>query len=432
MKSGLIKLVITVLCLWGVYPAYAQSTLTLDMAIKEALTRNFNIKIAKNNQKMAENNINIGNAGLLPKIDIKAGSQYTDMETTSPLFLPKYTYNFTTLEITYTLFDGLNNVYTYKKLKTDGIDGKLQARNIIENTLLQVTSGYYNLAKAADNVKIWQDAIQISTERLKRTEKRYNFGQADKIDILNAKVDLHNDSISYVSASTQYEQAVKNLNLLLGREKDLPFKIDTNVIFLQLPGEEELIQQALKQNSGYLLALNSLKKANLSKKMSMAVNIPRIDIRGSYGYNQTVQDFNLSFDDRLHSYSTSATMTFNLFNGFKNKIQYQNAKIAEQNSQLQIKEIKLELMRDIHNTYSLYLNDRYILHTAKKNLELAKLNFIRSKELYDLGQITTTRFREAQLNLMRAGFSLSQAKYNTKISETELLKLSGMLTEQNQ
>ena len=63
----------------------------------------------------------------------------------------------------------------------------------------------------------------------------------------------------------------------------------------------------------------------------------------------------------------------------------------------------------------------------EKNLESAELNFKRTQELFNLGQVTTTQFREAQLNLISARNNISSAKYTAKLLEIELMRLSGQL-----
>jgi outer membrane protein TolC len=47
--------------------------------------------------------------------------------------------------------------------------------------------------------------------------------------------------------------------------------------------------------------------------------------------------------------------------------------------------------------------------------------------LFKNGQITGTEFREAQLNLLNAEIQLYISKINAKLSEYELLRLSGTL-----
>ena len=79
------------------------------------------------------------------------------------------------------------------------------------------------------------------------------------------------------------------------------------------------------------------------------------------------------------------------------------------------------------NGYDAYQNSRLVLDLETQNLEAAELNFQRSRDLYRLGQATGTQFREAQLNLIRSKNRLQTAKYNAKLNELTLLKLSGQL-----
>ena len=79
--------------------------------------------------------------------------------------------------------------------------------------------------------------------------------------------------------------------------------------------------------------------------------------------------------------------------------------------------------------YAAYQNSRYILKVQQQNLNTAELNFRRSKELFELGQLTSTQFREAQLNLIRAKTQIINAKFEAKIFEFQLLKLIGDLVQ---
>lgn len=57
------------------------------------------------------------------------------------------------------------------------------------------------------------------------------------------------------------------------------------------------------------------------------------------------------------------------------------------------------------------------------------MNFDRTQELFQLGQVTTTQFREAQLNWIRAELRLINEKYTAKFAEVELYRLSGTLPD---
>jgi outer membrane protein TolC len=91
----------------------------------------------------------------------------------------------------------------------------------------------------------------------------------------------------------------------------------------------------------------------------------------------------------------------------------------------------LEVDRDLQNAWGNYKNARYILEVQDKNLQTNRNNFERSRERYQLGQITSIEFRQAQLNLLNAQQVRSQAKFNAKLAELEVLQVSGQLLDVN-
>ena len=119
-----------------------------------------------------------------------------------------------------------------------------------------------------------------------------------------------------------------------------------------------------------------------------------------------------------------------MFNGFQSSIRRQNARIELQNAKLLEQKALSELEKQVADTWQEYLNTLDILEFQKKNLETAELNFRRSKELYVLGQLTTTTFREAQLNLINARKSIASAGYDAKILELKLKRFAGKLVQE--
>lgn len=72
-------------------------------------------------------------------------------------------------------------------------------------------------------------------------------------------------------------------------------------------------------------------------------------------------------------------------------------------------------------------NKLTVLKIQEDNIVTSQNNFDRTLEKFKLGQINSIEFRQAQLNLINAELSKNQAKYQAKIAELELLRLSGEL-----
>ena len=120
-------------------------------------------------------------------------------------------------------------------------------------------------------------------------------------------------------------------------------------------------------------------------------------------------------------------MSFDLFDGFQRRIERENAAIQTRSQELLEQEARLELDQALMSAYESYRNSRLVLDLERRNLGSAQVNFRRTSELYGLGQVTSTQFREAQLNLVRAESNVSAATYDAKVDEIELLRLTGRL-----
>jgi len=412
--------------------APAQELLTLDQAVNLALQKNRQIRVFRNTAQISKNNAHIGNAGFLPQINLNSSVNYSDAITQSRfgIFKQKATISSAQMEASFNLFNGLGSYYSFRKLQTLSQSEKLSARNNIEIIIVNVVRAYYALTAAADSRKIAGEGLRISQERLKRALKKAAYGQANKLDILSAEVDLNTDSVSYMNAVLQLKQARQNLTVLLGLEPGSAFSVQNQAPLISMPAEKELLGSALNRNAAYLLTRKELESARYAFKQSRAAYWPRLDLHGAYGYNQYAPNLAVQWDEPQRNISAGLSFSLNLFDGFKRSIQTQNAKISINNRRLLWEQTRLNLEKDVSNAYSDYQNKRALLNMNQKNLQSAQLNFKRSREIFELGHLTNTQFREAQLNLLRTKYSLSQAKYQAKIAEIRLLQLSGQLLKQ--
>lgn len=399
----------------------AQEKLYFDDAIALALEQNHLIRIARNNAVVAENNATIGNAGLLPRLSANGGSSVRDTDGAATS-----TTN-ATLSATYTLFDGFGNISRYKRLRSGERLGKLDARDQIEETLLGVSSAYYGATAAYENLQIARELLAISKERFERARKQSAFGRARTIDVLAAQVDLNSDSVTVAQALFRWDEARRSLNILLNRDVNTDFFVDTTAVFEAQYDLETLILDAVGRNAAFLASDERVAQARYDLQSARAAQIPRLDLSGSYGFSQTVPDIAIDMNDPVKTLNVGATLSFTLFDGWRSNIQRQNARVALDTQELLREQAGLNLEKDVTSAYESYLNSLLVLDLELRSLEAAELNFHRTQELYQLGQMTTTQFREAQLNLIRAKSFLSAAKYEAKLNEIELLRLSGRL-----
>ncbi len=437
MKNNKLSLLLG-LCL-VVVTSTAQEVLTKAEAINHVLDNNYGIKIAENNVEISENNTSILNSGYLPTLSTNFGFDFSlqdrlaEVEGQEPIDqtdLETRRYN-SSLDLNYTLFDGLGRRYNFKQLKLQYNLSKLEARETIETTITQMFTVYYELARRLKNVEVLKNTLSLSRERLKRVEYQFQYGQINKLDVLNAEVDVANDSISLINEQQNLFNIKRDLKVVLNEDDlDDNFKVDTTVRFLPILKLEQHISEYKANNVSIQQIEENLLISEYDKKISYSGYLPTVNLFGSYGWNRNISPESPFFPGSTQTtdgYSAGVNLTWNLFDGGQTSVRIQNAKIAYENQQLQKEQIKQNVQRDIQNAFDNYKNRRYIYNLQRKNVETNKNNFKRTQERFKLGQITSVEFRQAQLNLLNAQTSLNLAKYDAKLAELQLLQLTGQL-----
>jgi len=420
-------------------------------AVALTLENNYGINVAKNLVEIADNNQSILNSEFLPIIRGTAGANYNNLNSTTEypgqfessgdprgdLEIDKaesQTYN-TGLSLNYILFDGLGRHYNFKRLKEQYQLTELQARETIENTILQLFSVYFEVARLTENENVLMQALDISIERFKRSEYAFEYGQKTKLDVLNAQVDITNDSINVLNVRQRLSNTKRDLNVLLNQNLNENFTVDTLITFLPGLEVEEFIDQATLNN---VVLLQTEKNLNINAydiKVQKSGYLPTIGLNGSYGWNLN-QSANSSFipgqiipgsNRDTYNLGLGASLTWNLFDGGGTTVRVKNAKIAYDNQELLKEQIELEVNRDIQNALAIYKNRLNIFHIQEQNVITNQNNFDRSKEQFQLGRITSIEFRQAQINLLNAQTNKNLAKYDAKLAELQLLQLTGQL-----
>jgi outer membrane protein len=418
---------------------FSQDTLTIDASLKIALENNFGIKIARNQITQAENNTSILNKNLLPTVSLGASSDYNLGEN-------QFTYNVerndlfsedavvssssaraANIQVSYTLFDGFQTYYNNKKLDLQFDLSEIDARRIIENTLLEVYQNYYTLVLLQSNLTNQEDQLGISRDRFSRIKFQKEYGNVNSLDLLNAEIDLNNDSIVFIDMKSQFKNAQKQLNLILGRDPYISFNVEDEFEIFGL-SLEKIKENSEEFNVDIASGQSNLSLQDYAARGSNLTWLPKLNLSGGYNYRFTNNDeSNLIATQRSSGVNANVTLSWSLFDGGQRTVIHQNNEINILNAQLQLDEITFSIDNQISQAWSDYNNYLNILEMEKKNVKANELNFSISKNKYKQGQITSLDYRTAQLNLLKAKQNMTNAKVNAKISETLLLKLSGQL-----
>jgi outer membrane protein TolC len=432
------KLYFILIGLFGFVNLQAQELLTKAEAVEMALKQNFGIQIAKNNIEIAENNAGILNSGYLPTLNAQAGANYdiidrlAEIEGQDPLDqrdLESESFN-AGLNLNYTLFDGLGRFYNYKLLQEQYNLSELQARETIENTLIQLFSVYYDVARRFENVQVLKQTLSLSKDRVKRVEYLFEYGQVNKLQVLNADVDVSNDSINFINEIQNLDNAKRDLQVVINSNEFQDFSVDTSIAFTPMLKIERFVEDYDLNNVSMLQIEKNLEISAYDQKISKTGYLPTIDLVGSYGWNRNISPETPFFPGSVQTidrFAAGISLNWNLFDSGLTAVRIQNARINYENQELQKKQIQTEVNRDIQNALNTYKTRLYIYNLQDQNVQTNIDNFNRTENQFELGQITSVEFRQAQVNLQNARTSYNLAKYDAKLAELQLLQLTGQL-----
>jgi len=431
-----IKIIIQTFTLFFVITVSAQESLPVSKAVSLALENNYGIKIANKSVEVAENNTSILNSGYLPTLTGNAGanynidnneSEFSSGEVTSLNGAESSNYN-ASLALNYTIFDGQGRRYDYKQLKEEYQLSELEARETIENTMIELLSVYYTVAKLTENTNALQETLEISKNRLTRADYQFEYGQSSKLEVLNAEVDINNDSINIINEQQELKNSKRDLNFVLGNVLQSTFTVDTLVTFILGLDKADMLEKMKRNNVSLLQLDKNILIGEYDIKSNKSSYLPTLDLIGSYGWNKNNNNA-ASFVSvsRNTGLTGGLSLSWDIFDGGSTITNVKNAKLNLESQQLEKEQVLIDIERNFNNAWDDYQNKLIIYSVQERNILTAKNNFERTNENFKLGQVTSIEFRQAQLNLLNTEVSRNQAKYDAKLSELKVLQLSGEL-----
>jgi outer membrane protein TolC len=416
----------------------AQHVLDLQECLQIGLRNNYDLRIIRNEEQISANNFTLGNAGFLPTMDLSGG--YNFRESNSDQFPEE---NGETLKargsstqmldaginLNQPLFEGFKVQTNYKRLNELKTIGELNTRLEVENFIANLAAEYFNYVQQNIRLNNLKYTVQLSEERLRIVEARYQIGSLSRLDFQQAKVDFNADSSLLIQQYEILNASRIKLNELMGVENvEQPFVTEDTLIYFNADlSKDKLYESMLSENTLLKLVEKDKVLSELDLKTLQSQNYPYLKLNAEYGF--THYDYNTGTIDKQRNWGpvVGVTLGFNVFNGFNRKREQKNARIAIENRQLAIEKQKLSLKSNFANMWMAYQNNIELTKLEYESLENARINYEIAIDRYKLGDLSGLELREAQNSLLEAGQRLVSAQYRTKLYEISLLQISGKI-----
>jgi len=442
-KSNLLKIIrsgISVLLILGLSNiSKAQEIYDLSRCVITGLEQNFSIKMARNQEQLADNNYTKGNAGFLPYVSTSNRFGGTLNNTNQSLREggennTKGIHNTSgsanvTLDLT--IFRGFNVQTTYQKLNELKLMGELNTQMNIENLVTQIISEYYLYVQQLNLYKNLAYAVELSRERVRIDEERYLLGSSSKLELLQSMVYLNADSSRYAKQDEVILASQVRLKKLMAAEnleenivvKDTAIQINPDLDY------DVLLEKTLNNNTSLLIAAKDQVISELDYKIISSRAYPYVNASTGYTFSYNAYETGTLNHQTTSGLNYGLTLGMDIFDGYSRRREKTNAKIEIETQKYQYQEVEQEVKADLITLFYAYENNLRLLKLEEQNLEVARENLEIALQRYKLGDLSGLELREVQKSLLDAEERLISIQYFTKLAEISLLQISGGIME---
>lgn len=419
--------------------------LSLEEAIRIGLENNYGIRIAQRDEQIASNNVTRGNAGQLPTINGNFTRTFTINNVrqessarpeASVASGARSNLLNSNVALTWTVFDGLGMFIAYDRLRALEAQQKQVTRNTVEQTVASITNAYYTVVRESGRIRAFEEALKVGQARIDLTQARVDVGVAAKVELLTAQVDFNADRALLIQQQEALATAKVNLNNLLARAPETDMAPSDSIVVRQDLQKDAVVAGIVERNPQLEQARLGVDVAGYDKRLVTASRFPQVGVQGGYGLNRNINgaaffgNTLVTNTGRTQGFNYGVVATVPIFDGFNRRRLEQNARIAIDQSKLQLQQTELDLRSQAQQAYLQYQNRLQTLALEEDNIRLARQNVAITLERYRLGLLTPLVLREAQRNQLDAENRLLDARFLAKQAEVVLRQLSGDLVQQ--
>lgn len=419
----------------------AQRQLTLEEAIATALQNNYDIQLSRNDSAVAALDYSYRNAIFLPRVNATAGTNWNNNNQKQTLAdgtkreqrgVKSNNIN-AALNLNWTLFDGFKMFATRDKAEEFIRLGELGIKNQVINTVAIVINTYYDIVRQKQLLRAIEEQMSLSLERVKLAQYKLDIGVGAKPDVLQSKVDNNAQKALQLAQQTLIAQLKQQLNQAMNVKDAPPYDVADSIPINTALSLGDLQNGIDRTNPTLLITKKNIDIARLTLKERRAERFPTVSFNSVYNFtrtnNQTVINPFSPLFNQSRGLNYGLTAAIPILNNFTTKRQIRQAQLDIQYQQLVYENQQSQVNLAIVNAFIEYEQQKKALTLEEENILLAKENVDIVQQVYRLNSITLIQLKEAERSLQDAYTRLITARYNTKLSETELLRLKGELVK---
>lgn len=409
--------------------------LTLDDALKIALSDNPTIKVAEQQIEVKKVSKNEAWQALLPSADFSGSVQYTLLAPVMKLNGVEFkmgadetsTWN-GQFQVSLPLF--APTVYATMNLTESDLQNAVeQSRSSKLDLINQVTKAYYQVILAQDSYDVLCKSLEQAQKNFDVVKSLYELGGTSEYDKISAEVQLRSLNPTVIQARNAVTLSKLQLKVLMGLDPEYEIVIEGSLEDY----EDLLYNEALSAGSFSLENNTNMRQLKMNETMlnqTLRVQkmnfMPTLALAGTYQL-QSMQnaDWNIGNYNWVKSSSIVLSLSVPIFRmGNFTKIRSTKLQISQlkENIDYTEKQLSIQARSYIDNMKAnaeQVASNHEAIEQAEKGREIAS-------KRYEIGKGTILELNNSEVSLTQAKLTYSQSIYNYLAAKADLDKVLGL------
>jgi outer membrane protein len=426
-------IVFFILCSLSFSSVAAQKQWTLRECCDYAVSHSISIKQRENQCRQQEIQLSTAKSQRLPDLSgsvgqnfsfgrgLTADNTYSNTNTSSTSF---------SLGTSVPLFTGFQipNQIKMNQLNLEAATADLEkAKNDIR---MQVAQAYVQILYNMEIADVARRQVGIDSMQVARIEALVNNGKASGSQLSQQKATLANSRLTVTQAENNLNLSLLTLSQLLELPTADGFAIErpnlgegttaANVSLTtqhsSLPTADAVYAEALGLKPEVVAQQLRLKATDHNIAIARAGYMPSLSLSGGLGSNYyttskfSSDPFGTQLKNNFSQY-IGLNLSVPIFNRFQTRNNIRNAKIEQQNQQLQLDNVKKTLYKEIQQVCQNAIAAQAKYESSTVAMQSSKDAFELMQAKYENGKANLTEFNESKNNYLKSESDLVQARY---------------------
>jgi outer membrane protein len=329
------------------------------------------------------------------------------------------------------LYEGGRMLSAFRAADLTKQQSLLTYQTAVADTVLNVQLAYYDVLLAAQQIIVQEASVELLTNELSDTTRRFEAGTVPRFNVLRAEVELANARPKLINARNRFRISKNNLANLLalnvpaGTFEDIPLnlsgKLEAEAFDLELP---RAVSLALEKRT----EIGSLRKAEALRKEDVvsARSGYKPVLQGYVGYD--IHNSMLSSDLTVtdHGWIAGVQLSWNLFDGLRTQGRVKEAIANYEKAGVDLDDKTRGIELEVRTAYSNFIEAREVLESQKKVVEEAEEALRLARARSEAGTGTQLDVLSAQTALTEARTTQIQALHDYEAARAKLQRAVGM------